>query len=96
MKRGRRKPGEWRPEQPAAWLSDSARQALPALLLRAKELRHIRKHRPLKWTAEARAELEEVQAEIRAARSLIARPPTWEDLGHGPDDVPDYLRRVVA
>ncbi len=70
----------WRPEAPAAWLADSAAKALPALMLRAKELRHVRKHQPLKWSNEARAELEELQAEIRAARMLARSCLTWADV----------------
>lgn len=91
-----RKRGEWRPEEPAAWLSASAAEALPALLLRAKDLRRRRKAKGTAWTPEERAELAEVLADARAARALIGRKLTWEGLGHHPDDVPDYLRRTVA
>jgi len=60
----------YRPEEPAAWLWRSAAGALPMLIRTKERMLLNRKLFPKEWHLEEQAKLNEIVADIEAARRL--------------------------
>lgn len=59
-----------RPPVPAKWLAEAAARDLPMLISKLNRMKFVRKRWPDKWGNEEKARMDELMADIAAARRL--------------------------